>query len=128
MSPYNRNQPFDPNIIEALNKLPRKMTNYDGKMISIRPNSGRETGVEHVSQSGHGLQEKDIKQIPNILKNPDTVCSDPDWPNRKNYYGKKYKEHVFWGFIKIVSDIKSDGSEEIVTVFLTKKIKKAKGK
>lgn len=100
------------------------MKNLNDKDVTIRPNGpNRETGKEHIAKTSHGLQKKDIKEIPNILKNPDTLKVDPTFKNKMNYYGIKRKKYVAIGYIKIITEVKFDGSEEIVTIYFTEKIK-----
>ena len=124
MSPYDKRQPYDPNIIEALACLPKEMMNDKGKIVYIRGKAGRETSYEHIANTGHGLQVRDVLRIPGILANPEHVCKDPSYPKTKlNYYGKKYKRNQLVGYIKIVTTKTPSGREEIVTVYFTKRIK-----
>ena len=124
MAPYDRKQPVDPNIIEALKSLPAQMINHLGVTVTIREKAGRETGYEHIADTGHGLQVRDILRIPGILRKPDAVCVDLIHPrDNKVYDGCKYRKNRFDGFIKIVTSKGKSGGEVIVTVFLTKRIK-----
>ena len=120
MAPYDRKQPVGPNIIEALKSLPIQMINHSGVTVTIREKTGRETGYEHIADTGHGLQVRDILRIPDILRKPDAVCVDLIHPrDNKVYYGCKYRKNRFDGFIKIVTSKGKSGGE----VFLTKRIK-----
>lgn len=131
MSPYYRNQAYDPNIIEALERLPRIMQNNENKEVCIRLRARDESGKEHIAVSTHGLQVRDIEMIPQVLKNPESFCKDPYNKNYKNYYGKRFGKHDSTTrnkgiFLKIVTSVKLDGNEEIVTVFPTNSIKELK--
>lgn len=114
---------IDQHILNALNKLPLIMINNKGKKVCLRKSGKRgETGKEHIANISHGLQVKDVKQIPKILINPIASGLDPKHKYRKIYYGKKYKNYKFYCYIKIVTQLNDDQSEEIVTVYLSDKI------
>lgn len=123
--PYDRNQAYDPHILESLNKLPQIMENADKKTVTIKKKVNRENGDEHIAVTRHGLQVRDIKLIPSILKNPLVVKPDPIKKHSKNYYGLRKGRHTDDNqiYVKIVTNVMADGSEEIVTVFPTDKIK-----
>ncbi len=131
MSPYNRKQAYDPNIIEALEKLPNIMTNNENKEVRIRVQARIESGKEHIAVATHGLQVRDIELIPKILKKPEYSCKDPNNNNYKDYYGKRLGKHNSSTrnkgiFLKIVTAVKIDKSEEIVTCYQTNSIKELK--
>ena len=131
MSPYNRNQAYDPNIIEALEKLPPVMKNNENKDVTIRHQARDETGKEHIAVSTHGLQVRDIEMIPQILKSPETCNKDPYNKNYKNYYGTRLGKHDSstrnkGHLLKIITSILLDGNEEIITVYPTNSIKELK--
>ena len=131
MPPYIRNQAIDPNIIEALEKLPKIMRNNQNKEVSIRAEARNETGKEHIAVTTHGLQVRDVNLIKKALRSPEFVCQDPNNPNYKNYYVRRGGKHGPNNrnkgvFLKLVTYVKSDGSEEIITVFPTNSIKTLK--
>ena len=131
MSPYDRNQAYDPNIIEALEKLPKVMKNNENKDVTIRHQARDESGKEHIAVSTHGLQVRDIESIPKILKKPEMCEHDLHNKNYKVYYGKRGGKHDSTTrnkglFLKIVTSVKLDGNEEIVTVYPTNSIKELK--
>lgn len=133
MSPYNRNQAYDPHIIECLGQLPKTMKNNENKEVTIRVNARNESGVEHIAVATHGLQVRDIKLIPKVLKKPEHFCIDPNNKNYKDYYGKRDGKHDSETrnkgiYLKIITSVKPDGSEEIVTVYPTNSIKDLKMK
>lgn len=124
---HRKKRPYrDENILNALEQLPPIMRNVDGVSITVRSSaSSTESGKQHIAKSSHGLQAKDILKLPKIFLDSKTiVCQDPVFENRKNYYSEKRHKHLFVGYIKIVTEIKIDGSEEIITVFFAEKIKK----
>lgn len=131
MSPYNRNQAYDPNIIAALEELPKIMKNNESKEVTIRHQARDESGKEHIAVSTHGLQVRDIEMIPEILKKPETCLQDPYNKNYKDYYGKRLGKHDSTTrnkgqYLKIVTSVKLDGNEEIITVYPTNSIKELK--
>jgi len=124
MPKYNRHEKIDKNIINAIVNLPKEMKNCDDNVVTFRRNSSSETREEHIADSTHNLQVKDIKQIPKILLKPFIRKVDPNHPRRINYYGIKYKNNIFFSYIKIVTT-RSDNNkhEEIITVYICSKIK-----
>lgn len=133
MSPYDRNQSYDPHIIEGLEKLPKIMMNNEKKEVKIRVSARDESGVEHIAVTTHGLQVRDIESIPKILKKPEHFCVDPNNKNYKDYYGKRCGKHNCNTrnkgiYLKIITCVKLDCSEEIVTVYPTNSMKDLKRK
>lgn len=133
MPPYIRNQAIDPNIIEALEKLPKIMRNNQNKEVSIRAEARNETGKEHIAVTTHGLQVRDVNLIKKALKSPEFVCVDPNNRYKKNYYISRKGNHGANNrnkgvLLKVVTKVKCDGKEEIVTVFPTNSIKPLKSK
>lgn len=131
MSPYNRKQKYDPNIIDALEKLPKIMMNNENKEIVIRVQARDESGKEHIAVATHGLQVRDIETIPKILKKPQYCCKDPHNKNYKDYYGKRLGKHNSSNrnkgiYLKIITSVRLDGSEEIVTAYPANSIKELK--
>jgi len=123
MSKFKRDEFRDINIINALKKLPNFIINNDGNSICIRSRAnGHETGIEHIVKRYHGLSVKDINNITNTLKSPFKVCINDNFC-KKSYYSKIYKKYKFSCFLKIVTELRKDGSEQIVTIFRTNKIK-----
>ena len=124
---HKKNRQFhDDNILRALDKLPHIMKNLENKSITIRANAtSKESGKEHIAKTSHGLQARDITRLPKIFLDIKTkVVQDPNFENRKNYYAEKRHKYLFAGYIKVVTEIKNDQSEEIITVFFAEKIKK----
>lgn len=111
---------FNNDILDELKKLPPKMINNDGNIVffgcAVRKNESRE---EHISKIHHNLKKKDIKRIPEILKNPLKVVDDPKRKNNKNYYAYAFDANVPTCFIKIVTSKNYDKSEKILTIFRT---------
>jgi len=133
MSPYDRNQPIDPNIIKALEKLPKVMSNNQDKEVFVRAKARHETGKEHIAVTSHGLQVRDINLIKKALSAPEFVCEDPNNHRRKNYYVKREGKHGYNNrnkgtLLKVVTYVRPDEKEEIVTVFPTNSIKTLKTK
>ena len=133
MSPYDRNQTIDQNIIKALEQLPKVMFNNQNKEVTIRAFARKETGEEHIAVTTHGLQVRDIALIKKAIKTPEFVCEDPNNYRKKNYYVRRLGKHGNKNrnkgiYLKVVTHIKRDKNEEIVTVFPTNSIKTLKSK
>ena len=85
MSKHNR--PIDENILKAVNELKWPLINKNGKMVYLRTKTRYESGAGHISGQLHHLKVRDIKLIPEILKNPLRVTKDKR--KGKLYFGKR---------------------------------------
>lgn len=109
------------NIEKALLKLNFPIINNLGINVNLKIKNSNHSTSKHISKQYHGLTEKDIELIPNVLKYPLYVVKDPTHKEKKNYYGRRKEKKIL--FIKIVTKIVDGANEEIVTVFTTSKIK-----
>lgn len=114
----------DKYIIDELTKLNFPLKNFEGKLIFPRPDSKREKGVEHIAKFMHGLQVRDIEDIPKVLMSPYKVHIDPNYSYRRNYYAYRRGKHKSDIFLKIVTNIcEKNNTEYITTIYPTSKIK-----
>lgn len=106
MSKHKR--PIDENILKAVNDLKWPLTNKDGNKVFLRERARNESGAEHVAGKLHLLKVRDIKVIPEILKNPINVVRDK----------RKGLEKI--PYLKIVVKEEQNGNETIVTICTSK--------
>jgi len=113
----------DQNIVSALSHLPKPMINRDGILVYVREEARSETGAEHIAEKKHLLKIRDIKVIPGILKDPISYKKDPKRKRSMIYFGKRPGQNNKAPFLKIVTNIRKDGAEEIITIYPKKRIK-----
>ena len=119
MSKHKR--PIDENILKAINDLKWPLVNKDGNKVFLRKRARNESGAEHVAGKLHLLKVRDIRIVPEILKNPINVIRDKR--KGKLYFGKrKGLEKI--PYLKIVVKEEKDGTETIVTICTSKTIVK----
>lgn len=112
----------DNNIIGALKKLQFPIKNVKGIDVYLREEARSETGEEHIAAKKHFLKVRDINCIASIIKNPLLYKKDPKRKKSMVYFGKRSgKEKA--PYLKIVTNIRKDGNEEIITVYPKKKLK-----
>ena len=110
-------RPVDENVLKAVNDLKWPLTNKYGNKVFLRERARNETGAEHVAGKLHLLKVRDIKIIPEILKNPINVIRDKR--KGKLYFGKrKGLEKI--PYLKIVAKEEQNGNETIVTICTSK--------
>lgn len=110
-------------LLNLLNSISFPLLNHLGKEVNVRPYSAEGTGFDHIVQPRHNLTISDIGLIPTILSHPSVYITDPNNTNRKNYYGLRVTSDKQI-FLKIVTDVNLDGTESIVTLFPTRKVKR----
>ena len=111
-------RPFDPNLVDAINKLSWPLINKDGAKVFLRNNSRYESGAEHIAGKLHELKVRDVEIIPATLKEPLKVTKDKR--KGKLYFGKRKGVNKF-PYLKIVVNEQKDGSEVIITVCSSKR-------
>jgi hypothetical protein len=112
-------------LIEAIEKWPVPI--YDKKhgyyiYIEGRARSNQ-TRVEHVVEYGHDLKVRDLKRVPNGIKNYFDYRKDPIYKNTYNYYIQRGGEDK--GLIKVSVRISDNDPTRawVKTIFITYKIK-----
>lgn len=113
----------DKNIVSALAHLPKPMVNRDGVLVYVREEARSETGAEHIAEKKHFLKIRDIEAVPGILKNPLSYKRDPKRKRSMVYFGKRPGQNNKAPLLKIVTNIRKDAAEEIITVYPQKRIK-----
>lgn len=110
------------NIEKALLNLDFPLLNNNGAKVYLKITNSNHSRSKHISKQYHGLTERDIKLIPQVLKNPDYVTKDRKVKRNKNYYIKRSgKKKIL--FLKIVTKIIGPEEEQLITVFTTNNIK-----
>ena len=103
--------------MNAIKNLKWPLLNKYGVKIFLREKARNETGAEHVAGKLHLLKVRDIKIVPEVLKNPINVIKDKR--KGKLYFGKrKGLERI--PYLKIVVREEKDGTETIVTICTSK--------
>ena len=87
MSKHKR--PIDENILKAVNDLKWPLINKYGNKVFLRERARNESGAEHVAGKLHLLKVRDIKIIPEILKNP---INEKEIKERESYTLEKEKD------------------------------------
>ena len=114
---------YDNHIIEELKKLPIPLKTFDGHDVLFDEDKRNETILEHISNKKHHLHIKDIKVVPEILKNKKCIKNDRNGHKYRTYIGKRGKQKERIKFLKIVTHIQKDKHESVVTICAVKKLK-----
>ena len=117
---------YDPtHLVEAIEKWPNPMFDKKhGYYIYVEGRArSNQTRVEHIIEYGHDLKARDLKLIPEGIKNYFDYRKDPVYKNTYNYYLIRKGEDK--GFIKV--SVQIDGEDHkhalIKTIFITYNIK-----
>ncbi len=117
---------YDPtHLIEAIRKWPSPMFDKrHGYYIFVEGRArSNQTREEHIVEYGHDLKVRDIKSVPEGIKNYFEYRKDPVYKDTYNYYiNRKGRDK---GFIKVSVqlDDKDPKHAWVKTVFITYKIK-----
>lgn len=68
MSKHKR--PFDQNLVDAIGNLNWPLLNNNGHRVYLRHNARYETGAEHIAGKLHEPKVRDIKLLPDVLRQP----------------------------------------------------------
>ncbi len=116
-----RNQNFylkyDVHIIKALKSLNVPLITFDKHEVYFDENKRRESIYEHIANKEHHLHVVDIKRIPKILKNIMSLSEDKYGRDFRCYIGKRGKKNEKQLNLKIVTKLKSNNKESIVTIY-----------
>ena len=122
------NKYCDENIIQALKELPVPLKTFDNHEIVFNDNKRYESIFEHISKEKHGFKVNDIKEIPNILKDKNSMQKDNKKSSFRNYVGSRPKKSAKLKYIKIVTKKINDNIESVITIYLLKNKSIAKKK
>ena len=104
------------------NPMPDKKHGYDLYLTDDRARSN-ESRIDHIVEYGHGLKARDLRLVPEGIKNYFEYKKDPVYKNTYNYYlCRKGKDT---GFIKVSIRISDDNPKRawIKTIYITYNIK-----
>ena len=107
---------YDEHIIEELKKLPQPLKTFDNHNVSFSENKRKETIFEHIANKKHHLHNVDILVIPKILKTKVSVVNDRNGHKYRTYVGERGKKKERNKYLKIVTNVKKNGNEVVVTI------------
>lgn len=116
-----KNKEFDQNIILALKKLPVPLKTARGKEVYFDVDKRDETIFEHIANKSHHLHIKDVNEIAKILMDKNSLQYDNKSHKFHNYIGRRGKKGEKAKYLKIVTEIKNENRESIVTIYTIKK-------
>lgn len=122
MSHKKRKTSSNKDVLSSIENLNFPIKNNIGCDVFLKKSKSNHSRSHHISKQYHGLSSDDILIIPELLKNPVYVTKDPNHKEKKNYYGRRSKSRKIL-FIKVVTKVRNDYSEEIITIFTTNHIK-----
>ena len=112
--------PYDIHIIEALKSLPVPLVTFDNHEIYFDEDKRNETIFEHISNKSHHLHVVDIEKIPLILKDRNSLRADRNGPSFRVYIGERGKKNEKPPYLKIVTEIKLNNKESVVSIYADK--------
>jgi len=115
----NKNK-YDENIVKALEELSKPLKSFDGHNIYFEENKRYETIFEHISNQKHKFKVSDIKAIPKIVSNKNSLQKDNKKDTYRNYIGERPKKNAKLKYIKIVTLLINSKKEIITTIYLIK--------
>ena len=112
-------------IVELLESI--KMPLFDkvhNLFLYFRPQArSNETGVEHAAKAYHGLQPSDVEMIVKGINKPLLFKKDRKHKYVFNYYLKRKHDKKNAIKMSVLIDIENHNQAEILTIFITSKIK-----
>ena len=123
-----KNKTSDENIVAALKDLPVPLKTFDNHDVYFEENKRNESIFDHISKQKHRLKISDIKAIPSILKDRNSLSKDVKKSVFRNYEGKRPKKNAKLKYIRIVTRKISTVKEVITTIYLLKNKNIAKNK
>ncbi len=121
-----KNLKYDQNLIEALRQLPSIIEDKrHGFVIEIKDDRARsnETRFEHIAKKSHELKVRDIKAIPEGIKNYVKFTKSNEIENTYYYFINRKGEDR--GFIEVAILIDEDNPKKarIKTIFIAHRFK-----
>lgn len=111
---------FDQNIVDALKKLPVPLKSARGSEIYFDNDKRYESIFEHIANKNHHLTIKDIKAIPAILLDKNSLKLDRSGKKFSTYIGRRGKQKERIKYMKIVTQKGREKRESVVTIYLIK--------
>ena len=113
---------YDIHIVEALKNLPVPLTTFDDHEVWFDEDKRKETIYEHIANKKHHLHVVDIKRVPQILKDKESLKTDKNGKNLRIYLGRRGKQTEKPYYLKIITHIKMNNKESVVTIYPDKKL------
>lgn len=113
-------------LIEEIKKWPNPMHDkkhgYDLYLTDDRARSN-ESRIDHIVEYGHDLKVRDLRLVPNGIKNYFDYRKDPIYKDTFNYYLRRGGKDR--GFIKVSIQIDGNDSKKawIKTIYITYNVK-----
>ena len=120
------NEKYDLKIIEALKKLPPLIEDKrHGFVIEIKDDRARsnETRFEHIAKKNHELKVRDIKSIPEGIKDYVKFVKSSEIENTCYYFIKRKGEDRGFIQVAILLDETNPKRARIKTVFIAHRLK-----
>ena len=112
-------------IVELLKKI--KVPIYDKthnlNIYFKEKSKSNETGIEHAAKSYHGLQPSDVEMLVKGISKPLLYVKDKKFKHVFNYYLKRKDDKKNAIKVSILIDVNDPHRAEILTIFITSKIK-----
>ena len=112
-------------IVELLKKI--KVPIYDKthnlNIYFKEKSKSNETGIEHAAKSYHGLQPSDVEMLVKGISKPLLYVKDKKYKHVFNYYLKRKDDKKNAIKVSILIDVNNPHRAEILTIFITSKIK-----
>ena len=108
---------YDIHIVEALQALPVPLVTFDGREVLFDEDKRHETIYEHIANKSHHLHVVDINRIPIILKDKESLHVDKNGSDFRSYTGKRGKQNEKLSCLKIVTKLKPNNKESVVTIY-----------
>lgn len=111
---------FDQSIVDALKKLPVPLKSARGSEIYFDNDKRYESIFKHIANKNHHLTIKDIKAIPAILLDKNSLKLDRSGKKFSTYIGRRGKQKERIKYMKIVTQKGREKRESVVTIYLKK--------
>ena len=121
-----KNTKYDQNLIEALKQLPSSIEDKrHGFVIEIKNDRARsnETRFEHIAKKNHELKVRDIKSIPEGIKEYVKFVKSNEIENTCYYFIKRKGEDRGFIQVAILLDEANPKRARIKTVFIAHRLK-----
>ena len=115
-----KNKEYDQNVIAALKALPVPLKTYNGGEVRFDVDKREETIFEHIANKDHHIHVKDIVVIPSILLSKESLKNDRNGRKFRTYIGKRGKNKERLKYLKIVTELKKNKKESVVTIYPVK--------
>ena len=115
-----KNKEYDQNVIAALKALPIPLKTSNGHEVRFDVDKRNETIFEHIANKEHHIHVKDVAVIPQILQDKASLKNDKNGHKFRTYIGKRGKQKERLKYLKIVTEVKKNKKESVVTIYPVK--------